>query len=231
MVLNAFAPGARALVIGSTGGVGQAVAQAIRAAWGAERVVTLSRSADGLDITKERLVAQAARDQAGPFDLIFVATGALQIGDVAPEKALSAIEPDAMRDLFVLNALGPALVLKHFHHFLPRDRHTVFATLSARVGSVGDNRLGGWIGYRASKAALNQVIRTASVELARTRPRSVCVALHPGTVRTTLTERYLGRHPSVEADEAAANLLRVIGGLTTADTGSFLDWKGETVPW
>lgn len=117
---------------------------------------------------------------------------------------------------------------------LPRarsERPAVAASLSARVGSIGDNRLGGWYSYRASKAALNQLVRTASVEVARTHPQAVVVALHPGTVATGLSARHLGGHPAVPPAEAAANLLRVIGGLTPADTGGFFDWAGKPVPW
>ena len=107
----------------------------------------------------------------------------------------------------------------------------MFAALSARVGSIGDNRLGGWHSYRASKAALNQIIRGASIELARTHPHAVCLALHPGTVKTGLSAKYIGRHPAVEPAEAATNILRVIDGLGPERTGSFFDWAGREIPW
>jgi NAD(P)-dependent dehydrogenase (short-subunit alcohol dehydrogenase family) len=219
----------RALVIGASGGIGGAVAATL-AARGHE-VTGLSRSADGLDLTDEASVAAAAGRAPGPYDLIFDATGALEIGGRGPEKTLDAIDPAAMAAQFALNAIGPALLLKHFHGALARDGRAVFATLSARVGSIGDNRLGGWISYRAAKAALNQIVRTAAVEVRRRRPDAVVVALHPGTVRTGLTEKYVGRHPAVAPEAAAANLLRVIDGLRPDDSGGFFAWDGTPIPW
>ena len=219
----------KALVIGATGGIGAAVTRALKA--GGADVATLSRSRDGFDLTDETGIARAAKALDGPFDLIFDATGALVIDGAAPEKTIAAIDPAAMAAQFALNAIGPALLLKHLHPLLPTDRRGVFVTLSARVGSIGDNRLGGWASYRASKAALNQIVRTAAIEIARKRPESVVAALHPGTVRTDLTARYAGRHPTVSPDEAAANLLAVIDGLTPADTGGFFAWDGEAIPW
>jgi NAD(P)-dependent dehydrogenase (short-subunit alcohol dehydrogenase family) len=136
-----------------------------------------------------------------------------------------------MMDQFAINAVGPALVLRHAARLLPRDRRAVFAVLSARVGSIGDNRLGGWISYRSAKAALNQIIKTASIELARSHPQSVVLALHPGTVQTPLTRAYLGRHPAVPPDQAAQNLMTVIAERTPAETGGFFDWAGGRVPW
>jgi NAD(P)-dependent dehydrogenase (short-subunit alcohol dehydrogenase family) len=219
----------RALVIGASGGVGGAVAATL-AARGHE-VTGLSRSADGLDLTDEASVAAAAGRAPGPYDLILDATGALEIGGRRPEKTLDAIDPAAMAAQFALNAIGPALLLKHFHGTLAPDGRAVFATLSARVGSIGDNRLGGWISYRAAKAALNQIVRTAAVEVRRRRPGAVVVALHPGTVRTGLTEKYVGRHPTVGPEAAAANLLRVIDGLRLGDSGGFFAWDGTPIPW
>jgi len=136
-----------------------------------------------------------------------------------------------MADQFAVNTIGPALVLRSAHRLLPRDRRGVFAVLSARVGSIGDNRLGGWVSYRAAKAAVNQVVHTAAIELSRTHPHSICVALHPGTVQTRFTEKYLGRHPSVPPEEAAANLLGVLDQLDPAQSGGFFDWAGKPVPW
>ncbi len=134
-------------------------------------------------------------------------------------------------DQFALNAVGPALILRHAARLLPRDRRAVFAVLSARVGSIGDNRLGGWVSYRASKAAVNQIVHTAAIELARTHKQAICVVLHPGTVQTEFTRKYLGRHPAVAPDTAAANLLSVVQRLTPDDTGGFFDWAGKPVPW
>ncbi|MEM8788552.1 MAG: SDR family NAD(P)-dependent oxidoreductase [Pseudomonadota bacterium] len=217
----------RALLIGATGGIGAALAARLAGA----QLTTLSRSVDGLDITQEASVAAAAAAHPGPFDLIFDATGGLRIGDHGPEKALAQVDPGAMAAQFALNATGPALLLKHFGPTLARDGPAVFATLSARVGSIGDNRLGGWIAYRAAKAALNQIVRTAAVELTRRNPESVVVALHPGTVETPLTRAYLGRHPAVKPEAAAENLLRVLAGLTQEHSGGFYDYAFKPIPW
>ena len=219
----------RALIIGASGGIGRAISAEL-AGRGVE-VTGVSRSRDGMDITDERSVEATFAPLRDPFDLIMVTTGALEIDGAAPEKSIRALTAQSMADQFALNTVGPALVLEHAIRLIPRDRRSVFAALSARVGSIGDNRLGGWISYRAAKAALNQVVRTSAIELARTHPEAVCVALHPGTVRTPFTEKYLGRHPSVSAEDAAANLLRVTDGLTPAQSGGFFDWSGKAVAW
>jgi NAD(P)-dependent dehydrogenase (short-subunit alcohol dehydrogenase family) len=217
----------RALVFGASGGIGSALAEALSEG----DLTTLSRSRDGFDLTDEASVAAAAAGLAGEFDLILDATGGLEIGGAAPEKSLAEVDPAAMAAQFALNAIGPALLLKHFAPKLAPDRRAVFATLSARVGSIGDNRLGGWYGYRASKAALNQIVRCAAIEIARRRPKAVVLALHPGTVETGLTARYLGRHPAVAPAEAAANLFAVISALGPADSGGFFAWDGTAIPW
>lgn len=229
--MKTLAAGQKALVIGASGGIGRAVAMALGDVVGMGGVSMLSRSADGLDITDEASVAAAAAQLDGPFDLIFVATGGLDIDGTGPEKTIRELDPDAMRAQFDLNTIGPAMVLKHFHDHLPKDRRGVFAVLSARVGSIGDNRLGGWWSYRAAKAAVNQVVRTTAVEVGRRRKEAVIVALHPGTVRTELTEKYLSRHPSVPPEEAAQNLLGVIDRLGPKDSGGFFDWRGDRVEW
>jgi NAD(P)-dependent dehydrogenase (short-subunit alcohol dehydrogenase family) len=218
-----------ALIIGASGGIGQAVSAALRAKGVA--VTGLSRRDDGLDVTDEASVASALGALTGPFDLILVATGALEIGGAAPEKTLRQLSAQAMLDQFALNCVGPSLVLKHSVRLLPREGRAVFAALSARVGSIGDNGFGGWYSYRTAKAALNQMIHTGAIELGRSHREAICVALHPGTVETEFTRKYLGRHPAVPAPEAAENLLRVIAGLRPEDSGGFFDWQGKPVPW
>ncbi len=219
----------RALVIGSSGGIGSALAAALGARGAA--VTGLSRRDHGLDVTDEASIARLLAPLEPGFDLVFIATGGLEIAGHRPEKALRALDPAALAAQFALNAIGPALLLKHALRLVPRDRPARLAALSARVGSIGDNRLGGWHGYRAAKAALNQFIRSASVELARSHPQATLVALHPGTVATSLTAAYAGTHPTVTPAVAAENLLAVLDGLTPAQTGGFLDWKGEVIPW
>ena len=218
----------RALVIGATGGIGKALAAALAAR--GDEVTGLSR-ADGLDLTDEASVAYLIGTLEAPYDMVLVATGALEIDGAVPEKTLRALDPQALAAQFALNATGPALVLKHALRLMPRDRPARFAALSARVGSIGDNRLGGWYGYRAAKAALNQLIHTAAIEIARTHPQATVVCLHPGTVATRFTEKYLGTHPAVPPETAAAHLLGVLDALTPADTGGFFDWQGKPVPW
>jgi NAD(P)-dependent dehydrogenase (short-subunit alcohol dehydrogenase family) len=218
----------RSLVVGASGGIGRALVAVLR-----ERgeVVGLSRSGNGLEVTDEASVAAALGALDPGFDLVVIATGALIIDGVGPEKTLRAVTAEGLAAQFAVNAIGPALVMKHTLRLLPRDRVSRLAVLSARVGSIGDNGLGGWYGYRAAKAALNQLVRTASVEARRTHTQSVFVALHPGTVETGLAPAQRAGHPAVSAEVAAGNLLRVVEGLRPEDTGGFFDWKGEAVPW
>ncbi|TAG17233.1 MAG: SDR family NAD(P)-dependent oxidoreductase [Rhodobacterales bacterium] len=218
----------RSLVIGASGGIGGALVEAL-ARRGA--VVGLSRKGGELDVTDEASVATALGGLEGVFDLVVVATGALVIGGVGPEKSLKAVTAEGLAAQFQLNAIGPALVMKHALRLLPRDRVARMAVLSARVGSIGDNALGGWYGYRAAKAALNQLVRTASVEATRTHPQSVLVALHPGTVETALAPAHRAGHPAMPPAEAAGHLLAVLDGLGPTETGGFYDWQGKVVPW
>lgn len=219
----------KALVIGASGGIGAAIVAELQAR--GVSVTALSRSVDGLDITDEASVGAHLGALQGPYDLIFVATGALHGAGQPPEKTIKALDPAAMRDQFAINCLGPAMVLKHAVPLLPRQGRAVFAALSARVGSIGDNRLGGWVSYRGAKAALNQVIHTAAIELARSHKGVICAALHPGTVATPFTENYAARHATVTPRTAAQNLLEVIEGLTPEDSGGFFDWQGKEVAW
>lgn len=216
-------------MIGDTGGVGQAVAQTLRAR--GSDVVGLSRSRDGLDVTDEATIARVLGALEGSFDLIFVATGALVIDNQQPEKSIRSITGAALMDQFQVNGVGPALVLKHSIRLMPRDRPCVFAALSARVGSIGENQIGGWHSYRSSKAALNQLIHGASIELTRTHPLACCVSLHPGTVETAFSADYANSHKRTPAPVAAANLVTVLGQLSRKDTGGFFDYAGKAIPW
>ena len=230
----------RAIIFGASGGIGAGlVAELI--ARGAGTVFAASRSRpenlpDGaqwvrFDLDDEETIAAAAETVGAPVDCAIAASGLLTLPDgTGPERSYKQIDADAMARVFHLNTIGPALVAKHFLPLLPRDRRSLFAALSARVGSIGDNALGGWHGYRASKAAANQIVRGASIEIARSHPRAAVVALHPGTVETRFTADYPG-HRKVPAETAARNLLDVIEGLGAADTGRFLDWAGKEIPW
>jgi NAD(P)-dependent dehydrogenase (short-subunit alcohol dehydrogenase family) len=219
----------RALVIGASGGIGTALAAGLTSQ-GAE-VIGLSRRVDGLDITDEASVAALLGVLGGEFDTVFVATGALELDGNGPEKSLRSLTTDGMLRQFALNAMGPTLVLKHAVRLLPRNRPARFAVLSARVGSIGDNGLGGWYSYRAAKAALNQFLHTGAIELARSHPQAVVVALHPGHVATPLSLKFGGNLPSVSPDAAARNLIGVLEGLTPADSGGFFDGQGKIIPW
>ncbi len=219
----------RALIIGASGGIGAAVTAQLRErGWD---VTTLSRSEDGFDVGNAGSVDKTLDRIAGPFDLIFIAVGILAPLWGSPEKALSAVKPGDMARVFAVNTIGPALILRHAGRLLPKDKRGVVATLSARVGSIGDNQIGGWHSYRASKAALNQIIHGAAIELGRSHKKSICVALHPGTVATSFTANYAGRHKTVPATEAAANLLDVIAELTPKQSGGFFDYAGREIPW
>lgn len=218
----------QALVIGASGGIGAAVCAAL-----AQRgnVLGLSRRDDGLDVTYEASVARVMGGVDGLFDLIFIATGALEIAGARPEKTLRALDAGTMAAQFALNAVGPALVLKHAVRLMPRDRPCRVGVLSARVGSIGDNGLGGWYSYRAAKAALNQLVHTAAIEIGRSHPQAILACLHPGTVATPLTAVHGAVHAVVPPEVAATNLLAVLDGLTPAESGGFFDWAGKPVPW
>lgn len=219
----------RALVVGASGGIGAALAGALEAR-GAE-VRRLSRSTDGLDLRDPAAIERAMAVLEGPFDLILIATGILAPEGRAPEKSLAQIDARVMAEVMQVNAVGPALVLRHAPRLLPRRGRSALGVLSARVGSIGDNALGGWHGYRASKAALNQVVRGAAIELARSHAQAVVAALHPGTVETSFTAAYAPSHGKIGAGEAARRLLRVLDGLRPGETGVFRDGDGREVPW
>ena len=221
----------KAIVLGAGGGIGSALAAALEARGG--EVVRLSRRSEPpLDLDCDASIEAAAQRLAdrGPFDLVIVATGLLHGPGVVPERSVRQIDGAALDRLFRINATGPALVIRHFLPLLNRDSRGVMVALSARVGSIGDNRIGGWVGYRAAKAALNQIIRTIAIELKRTHPEAILVGLHPGTVDTDLSapfQRNVAREGLFTPDQAATQLLDVIGRLTADDSGYCLDWAGE----
>ena len=217
----------RALVIGASGGIGSAVARELGGR--GFDVMGVSRSGNGLDVTDAGSVERVLGGLDGPFDVIFVAVGTLASGG-APEKALDAVSLQQSLDVYAVNAVGPALILAQVERLLPRDGASHVGVLSARVGSIGDNRIGGWYSYRASKAALNQIVHGAAIEIGRKRKEASIVALHPGTVETPFTAGYPG-HRKVDAATAARNLCDVLMGLTPEQTGGFFDYSGAEVPW
>ena len=223
----------RAVVIGASGGIGAALAEAL--ADEDIAVTGFARSFEGerhIDIESEASIAAAAARIEGAPDLIVVATGVLEVGENTPEKTYRDLDAAHLARAFAVNAIGPALVAKHFLPLMPKTGRTVFAALSARVGSIGDNRMGGWYGYRAAKAALNQLIRTLAIEEKRRNDRSIVVGLHPGTVDTPLSQRFQGNvRPGglFTPDRAAVQLLDVIEGLKVPDSGKLFDWEGKEV--
>jgi NAD(P)-dependent dehydrogenase (short-subunit alcohol dehydrogenase family) len=231
----------RTVVIGASGGIGGALATTLadRAAavhaLSRRGVTTDARLRSGIiDVEDETSIADAAKAVGadGPLDLVFVATGILHAEGTGPEKSHRQFSGASFERYFAVNATGPALVAKHFLPLLRKDRPSVFAALSARVGSIGDNRLGGWYGYRASKAALNMIVKTLAVELARTHPQAVCVALHPGTVATNLSEPFLrgvATDKRFSPETAARHLLDAIAGLSVVESGKILAWDGTEI--
>ena len=236
--LTSFPEGGLAVIIGASGAIGAQVARQAEASGRFASVLRFARSragADFLDLTDEGSIASAAARISAvalPLRLVFDATGMLHDGDIQPEKSWRSLDPAAMARSFAINAIGPALLMKHLLPLLAGDGKSVFATLSARVGSIGDNHLGGWYSYRAAKAALNQLVHSAAIELARKRPDAACVVLHPGTVASRLSDPFakagLNVHP---ADAAAAKLLSVIDALQGQHTGSFHDAEGKEIVW
>jgi NAD(P)-dependent dehydrogenase (short-subunit alcohol dehydrogenase family) len=234
-----------AVVIGASGAIGRALCEQVVASGSYRTTFALARSeiiasapvrAGRIDVVDERSIARAADNVAreGPVGLVIVATGILHGPGISPEKSLAALDPGVMGTVFAVNTIGPALVAKHFVPLLPRRGRSVFAALSARVGSIGDNRLGGWYAYRASKAALNQIIRTLAVETARTRPDALVVGLHPGTVASELSRPFRsadGRPAPFTAQESAMHLVQVLDRLSQSDSGHLLAWDGQQIPF
>ena len=228
--------GALAIVIGSSGAIGGALVERLRSDPSFTDVIGLSRSSDPpldlLDETSIAAAAQAVAAHGAEPRLVIDTTGFLHGDGMQPEKTWRHLDPAVLAHVFAVNAIGPALLLKHFLPLFPRDGRAVFATLSARAASIAENAIGGWYGYRASKAALNQLVRTAAAELRRTRKQALCVALHPGHVESRLSAPFgSGGQATLSPAEAAASLLRVLDGLAPADTGGFFDQEGAPIPW
>ncbi|WP_010545562.1 SDR family NAD(P)-dependent oxidoreductase [Sphingomonas elodea] len=235
----------RAVIFGASGGIGAAVAARLAEDSGVERLYLGSRAPlpqtdarlvpFAFDLTDEASIAAAAAGVDRPVDLVFVGTGMLhRAGGPAPEKAYRALDGAAMAELFAINTIGPALIAKHFLPLLPRDRRAVFAALSARVGSIADNRLGGWHSYRASKAALNMLLVTLAIELRRTHPLAIVAGLHPGTVDTGLSapfQRGVAPEKLFSPEVSAGYLLDVISNLSPAESGGIFAWDGAPVPY
>jgi NAD(P)-dependent dehydrogenase (short-subunit alcohol dehydrogenase family) len=224
-----------AVILGASGGIGGAIAEATAGSGRYGQMLRLSRRGElSVDLTNEVSIKVAADVAAarGELRFLLIATGFLHDENFMPEKSIRQVSPGHMAHAFAVNAIGPALILKHFLPLVPRSGPCLIAAISAKVGSIGDNELGGWASYRASKAALNQIVRTTAVELRRTRPEAVCVAIHPGTVDTPLTSPFSKSGLTVRTPEVAAReILSVLDNLGPEDSGSFRDYRGAVLPW
>lgn len=244
MKFESFGEDLRCAVVGSSGGIGAALIEQLIDSPQVARIHALSRSGRShpspkvanltFDFTNEDSLIAAAQalQEVGPFDLILVATGLLQGEGISPEKNLRALSHEGFAKSFEINTIGPAMTAKYFVPLLRRDEKAVFAALSARVGSISDNRLGGWYAYRASKAALNMVLKTLAIEIGRRFKNQIIVGLHPGTVDTGLSKPFQSNVPEGKLFTpgfSAEHLLRVVDDLSAKDSGNLFDWAGEQV--
>ena len=232
-LMNNLPPGYRAIVVGASGGLGQAFCELLQRDPRCARVQALSRqSHPPLDLQDEASVreAAAALNDGASWHLLIVASGVLHGPGLRPEKRLADIQASSFERVLAINTIGPALVLRHFTPLMDKFCSRV-GLLSAKVGSIEDNRLGGWYAYRASKAALNMVVKTAAIELARTHKGLVIAALHPGTVRTALSQPFNGEELGRDPGQAAGQLLGVLDGLNPEDSGCFRAYDGGELPW
>ena len=231
--MNHLPEGYRALVIGASGALGAAFVRQLQSDARCAQVVAVSRqSQPGLNLLRDDMIAACAQALAAqaPFHLVVDATGALSMNARGPEKRLDELDGAQLLDLLHLNSVGPALLLKHFTPLLATGQRVIWAKLSARVGSIEDNRKGGWYSYRAAKAALNMLLQTAAIEMARRRPLAVVAALQPGTVRSALSRPFVG-DDAMDPDESAQRLLAVLDGLQPTGRAQFVDHAGQSIPW
>lgn len=245
--LSSFGNNLNVVVFGASGGLGSAIVQLFNQSANVNKIYAFSRSTpqttdakvqyQRFDLLDEETIEQAADIIDEPVDIVFVATGLLhkalnEEAGLRPEKSWRAFEPQAAQMIYQINAIGPMLIAKHFLPKLASNKKSVFAAISARVGSISDNKIGGWYSYRASKAALNQMIRTASVELQRKKPQALCVGLHPGTVDTGLSKPFQGNVPNgklFEPHMSARAMLHVLNGLQPAQSGHQFAWDGQMI--
>ena len=224
----------RALVIGASGALGGAWMRLLQADPRCGQVIGISRQgAYALDLLSEdriRLCAQSLAAQA-PFHLVLDATGALTLNGRGPEKRLDELDADHLLQALHVNAVGPALLLKHFVPLLATDQRVLWGKLSARVGSIEDNHKGGWYGYRAAKAARNMLLQTAAIEAHRRRPQAVFAALQPGTVRSRLSQPFVAPEDALAPEQAAAQMLQVLDQLCPTGRAQFVDYSGAAIAW
>lgn len=244
--LSSFGGDLNVAIMGASGGIGGAFVDALTIHPSVNRVFRLARSLETdiaqdtihVDLDSETTIADAAmvlKEEVGTLDIVLVATGILHNTDtsLAPEKTWRALSAGALEAVYQINTVGPTLMAKHFLPLLNKDRKSVFAALSARVGSIEDNQLGGWHAYRMSKAALNMALKTLSVELAMKNKNALCVGLHPGTVDTNLSAPFQGNVPEgklFSPAQSAGYMLNVLDGLSRQDSGNVFAWDGQRIP-
>ena len=232
-MMHSLPEGYRALVFGASGAIGSALVQQLQSDPRCASVLGVSRqSTPGLDLLSEPSIQACAQALAaqGPFHLVLDATGALTVNGRGPEKRLDELDASHLLAALHLNAVGPGLLLKHFAPLLATGQRVIWGKLSARVGSIEDNRKGGWYGYRAAKAALNMLLQTSAIEIARRRPLALVVALQPGTVQSGLSQPFVG-DDAMHPDEAARRLLAALDGLQPTGRAQFVDHQGQPIPW
>lgn len=232
-MMHSLPEGYRALVIGASGAIGSALLLQLQSDPRCALALGVSRqSAPGLDLLNEASIAQCAQAVAGqgPFHLVLDATGALTVNGRGPEKRLDELDAAHLLAALNLNAVGPGLLLKHLVPLLASGQRVIWGKLSARVGSIEDNRKGGWYGYRAAKSALNMLLQTAAIEVARRRPLAVVAALQPGTVQSALSQPFVGSDALLPED-AARRLLAVLDALQATGRAQFVDHQGQHIPW
>ena len=223
----------RALVIGSSGTIGTALMELLKSNPACSAAIGIHRnSINPIDYQDLSTIEDAAKAFVGeePFQLIINTIGILHSAQWMPEKKLDDLNPEQLQTLMQVNAIGPGLTIKHFSKLLD-PAGSLMATLSAKVGSIEDNRLGGWYSYRASKAALNMLIKTAAIELARTKPHVALIALHPGTVNSQLSKPFKGQQIGRPPLDAAQDMLNVLLSASKEDSGTFISYSGERLPW
>lgn len=244
--LNSFGDDLRAIIIGASGGIGDALCHELSLCQQVTEIYALSRTQSikkhaktrtlSFDLTDENTIKSCADTlkQIGQFDIIIIATGLLHGAGISPEKNMNSLSIEGLTQSYRINAIGPAITAKYFLPLLRHDKKTIFAALSARVSSISDNGLGGWYGYRASKAALNMLLKTLSIEFGRRHTQAIICGLHPGTVDTPLSAPFQANVPEGKLFTpafSARRILTVIEGLTPKDSGSLLAWDGQRIPF
>lgn len=247
-ILSSFSSNLNVAIIGASGGIGRAFVEHFAASDKVAHVYAFSRSpcdfsstkvtTHPIDITDEGTIADSVKVLGKALgdtslDIVIVATGVLHGDDVIPEKSIKDCSLAQFEEVFAVNTYGPALVAKHFLPLIPKDRKSVFAALSARVSSIGDNRLGGWHAYRASKSALNMILKNTAIETARRYKHACVIGLHPGTVDTELSEPFQGNVPNGKLftpEHSAECLIQVINNATPQNSGCVFAWDGQVIP-